>query len=392
MQSARTRYVGFMAMLVLLFSIALPPFVGSATLLQAVQPSATALLQAVTLSEYPSLPVVSECIGFLLLMIGLLVGLVTFGFRYRTRRARFGILLSTLGLLVLSVTLFDYSGDFVSRIFKVVQVGAWPSLEFFGLGYFLAWVAIVIAAVTTRRSAAPPRLMPTITVARAQQQQILEHVVPTGYKALDDLLYGGLPRGSSIVLTGPPCDEKNLILRRFIETNLRSNRACVLISTTLDRVQDLLPRYERTLSVILCNPQADTIAAAFPNVAKLKTLDSLTQLNLEYENVNARLTNTQSAVLCLEVLDDVMLAHHGATRTWLMSILGRTKTNQITCLGTLNPAMHPAEESQAVLETFDGHLDLYEAEVHVRPKIIRVKKMGAGRYSDTEMRVEREKI
>lgn len=65
-----------------------------------------------------------------------------------------------------------------------------------------------------------------------------------------------------------------------------------------------------------------------------------------------------------------------------MDILGRSKTNQMTCLAALNPAMHPAEESQTVLETFDGHLDLYEAEIQVRPKLIRVRKLGGRKFMD----------
>lgn len=75
-----------------------------------------------------------------------------------------------------------------------------------------------------------------------------------------------------------------------------------------------------------------------------------------------------------------------------MDILGRSKANQITCLAALNPAMHPAGESQAVLETFDGHLDLYEAEIQVRPKLIRVRKLGGRRFIDNELRVEKENI
>ena len=77
-------------------------------------------------------------------------------------------------------------------------------------------------------------------------------------------------------------------------------------------------------------------------------------------------------------------------RRWLMDILGRCKTNQMTCLAALNPAMHPAGESQAVLETFDGHLDLYEAEIQVRPKLIRVRKLGGRKFIDNELRVDKE--
>jgi len=343
---------------------------------------------ALNSSSVPDLITVLSLIGVLLLVVGLLISLVFFGVRYRPRKARAGITLSAVGLLVISATFFDYTGNALSRILTVVQVGVWPSLGFFGTGYLLAWVAVIvglIATITESRQSRPA------SVARAQQSQVLERVLPTGYRALDEMLYGGLPVGSSIVLTGPPCDEKNLILRRFIETSLLSNRSCIFISSSLDRVQNLLSKYDRYLHVILCNPQAETTAAAFPQISKLKTIDSLTQLNLEYDNA-VKMSAGKPAVLCMEILDDVLLEHHFSTRRWLMDILGRCKTNQMTCLAALNPAMHPAGESQAVLETFDGHLDLYEAEIQVRPKLIRVRKLGGRKFIDNELRVDKENI
>jgi hypothetical protein len=64
----------------------------------------------------------------------------------------------------------------------------------------------------------------------------------------------------------------------------------------------------------------------------------------------------------------------------------------MTSMAALNPAMHTAEENQAVLETFDGHFDLYEAEIQVRPKVIRVRKFGGRRFVDDELRVQKESI
>ena len=355
--SSRSRYIGVAATVVLFFSIIVPLFVGPTQLLGASRTPLSRLIVALTSSSIPSLITVLSLIGVLLVVVGSLIGLVFFSYG-QPGRARVGMALCAAGLLVITVTFFDYSGSALSRVFNVIQVGVWPSLGFFGTGYLLAWVADIVGLVATRQPAVETRPSRSATVIRAQQSQVLERVLPTGYKALDEMLYGGLPVGSSIVLTGPPCDEKNMILRRFIETNLMSNRSCIFISTSLDRVQNLLSKYDRYLHVILCNPQAETTAAAFPHVSKLKTLDSLTQLNLEYDNA-VSMSAGKPAVLCLEVLDDVLLEHHFSTRRWLMDILGRSKANQMTCLAVLNSAMHPAGESQAVLETFDGHLDLY---------------------------------
>jgi hypothetical protein len=157
-------------------------------------------------------------------------------------------------------------------------------------------------------------------------------------------------------------------------------------------VQDLIQNYRKLLQVILCHPQADTIAAEFADVVKLKTLDNLTEINLEYSKALARLPAGKPVIFCLEILDDVLLEHHSATRRWLMDILGRSKSYQITTLATLNPDMHPTQESQAVLEVFDGHIELFEGEIQVRPKLMRVSKLAGHAFLDEELVVRRDKI
>jgi KaiC/GvpD/RAD55 family RecA-like ATPase len=384
-----SRYIGLAATATLVFSITILPFVGPLSLILAVQQPFSQLLQAVVGSRYPDpLPAVSVA-GFLLIVLGSFAGLVFFGFRYSKRGARAGILTSAVGLLLVTAALFDYQGDFISKIFTIIYVGVWPSLQFYGTGYFISWLALIIGLIATTR---PRKMQPQRPTRVTQTVQVAEKLMPTGYTALDNILYGGLFPGSSVVLTGPPCDEKNMIVRRFIETTLASGRGCVLISNSIDRVGDLLSKYGKQLQVILCHPQADTIAALYPEVVKLRSVDNLTEINLEFNKAFAKPSSGKPPVLCLEILDDVLLDHHGATRRWLMDVLGRSKSNEITSLVTLNPAMHPVGELQAVLETFDGHIDLYEAELHVRPKLIRVRKLGGRKFLDNELLVEREKI
>jgi len=376
------------ATVVLLFAIIVPPFVGSASLVDKIQPYLSTISQEVASAQLPSLGTLFSLTGFLFLTVGVLLGLIFFGLRFRPRKARAGMVLSAVGLLLVTFSLFDFSGDVISGLFSVVQVGPWPSFGFFGTGYLVAWLAILVALVSTRTRIEVTRSIPQMQIPHPQ---VVEDTIPTGYVTLDNILYGGLPLGSSIVLTGPPCDEKNLILTRFVETSLAMGRKCVFISTSLDHVRNLL-RYSKSFYVIICNPQADMIAAGHPDVVRMSSVDSLTALNLEYDKAVTTMRSEKPAVLCLEILDDILLTHHGGSRRWLMDILGRNKTNQITCLATFNPAMHPAGESQAVLETFDGHIDLYEAEVQVRPKLIRIKKLGGRRFLDTDIRVEKDKI
>ncbi len=390
--SSLSRIIGIIATVVLIFSITIPPFVGTSSLVMAIHPSFSQLLQATVGSRYPDFVTVVSVVGFLMLVLGSFLELVFFGVRYGVRRVRAGVLTCAVGLLFLTGSLFDYSGDISSKVLTVVYVGVWPSLQFYGIGYFMAWLAIITALIATSRTVAGRTRKQQLATVVTQTPQVAQNLIPTGYVALDNILFGGLFPGSSIVLTGPPCDEKNMLVRRFMETTVTTGRGCVYISSSIDRVRDLLSSHDRYLQVILCHPQAETIATAYPEIATLRTVDNLTEINLQFTKAVAKLSSNKPPVLCLEILDDVLLDHHRATRRWLMDILGRSKSTEMTCLATLNLAMHSDDESQAVLETFDGHIDLYEAELHVHPKLIRVKKFGGRKFLDNELLVDKEKI
>ena len=49
--------------------------------------------------------------------------------------------------------------------------------------------------------------------------------VSTGYADLDKLLYDGLPSNSAVVLTSPSCNERDLLVRSFLETGAKKDEA-----------------------------------------------------------------------------------------------------------------------------------------------------------------------
>ncbi|NIQ06064.1 MAG: hypothetical protein GWO20_10175, partial [Candidatus Korarchaeota archaeon] len=44
--------------------------------------------------------------------------------------------------------------------------------------------------------------------------------ITTGSHDLDKLLYGGIPEKYAVILTSPSCDEKNTIIKRYLETGV----------------------------------------------------------------------------------------------------------------------------------------------------------------------------
>ena len=156
--------------------------------------------------------------------------------------------------VLISISLFSYGGNIVSEILTLSWVGRWPELGVFGAGYLVSWVAIIIGFLVSSVRRGRAQISQYVPPRPVSQPRILESAVPTGYVALDNVLNGGLPAGISVVLTNPPCDEKDMMIHRLLETALTHNHPCIFISNSLDRVRDLLPKYRRLLFMIICNP------------------------------------------------------------------------------------------------------------------------------------------
>jgi len=73
------------------------------------------------------------------------------------------------------------------------------------------------------------------------------NMLTTGIQQFDDLLYGGLPFGSQVLVNGPPFMGKNVLINSFIVGNLQRGAPIVVILTDLqpkqmrDEVQYILP-------------------------------------------------------------------------------------------------------------------------------------------------------
>lgn len=62
-------------------------------------------------------------------------------------------------------------------------------------------------------------------------------VISIGIEGLDELLYGGIIKGSTTLLIGPPGTGKSYICHQFIHEGLRRGEPCLYVSTVLDSRQ-----------------------------------------------------------------------------------------------------------------------------------------------------------
>ena len=201
--------------------------------------------------------------------------------------------------------------------------------------------------------------------------------VSTGTKTLDSLLLGGIPEGYAVVLTGPPSDERSLLIKNFLEAGTKKAQITFYITSEAAGLESLLKK--RGFYLFLCNPESRTKLPDLPNISRLRSKTDLTNLNIALAKAHRSLTQNLegSKRVCVEIVSDVLL-DYGAktTRKWLSELITDLGSKGFTILTVMNPGMHPPDQATAVLDLFDGEISLYQTEDQLEcKKSIRVKKL-----------------
>jgi KaiC/GvpD/RAD55 family RecA-like ATPase len=220
--------------------------------------------------------------------------------------------------------------------------------------------------------------------------------VQTGYPDLDNLLFGGIPENYSVVLASPSSDERELLIKRFLEAGTSAGQTTYYITAEVGNIADLVESYRSSFFLFLCNPRADAMIKNLPNVYKLKGIESLTDIDIALVKSFRSLDPSRKGPkrVCITILSDVLLQHHAVvTRKWLSGLLADLKSKEFITLVVINPQMHPSEEFQAILGLFEGEIRISEKETESGlEKTLRVRKLYNQRYLENEIVVTREKL
>jgi KaiC/GvpD/RAD55 family RecA-like ATPase len=230
--------------------------------------------------------------------------------------------------------------------------------------------------------------------------RVLEVALPgrisTGYEDLDNLLLGGIPEDYTVILASPSCDERDLLIKRFLEAGIRKGQPTFYITIEATGVRALAEEFQSTFYVLVCNPRADVMTKSLPNIFKLKGVENLTDIDISLTKALQKLDTSTSGPrrACVEIISDVLLQHRAVTaRKWLIGLLPDLKSKGFTTLAVMNPQMHPQEDVQAILGLFEGEIRIYERETKEGlQKFLRVRKMYNQRYLDNELSVRKERL
>ncbi len=280
----------------------------------------------------------------------------------------------------------------VSMWDNVLRSGVIPIIAG-GAGIAVAAVALGIV-MTKKRRERPAIEKPTpLKPPHIGAEEILPNRVATGYPDLDSLLYGGIPNKFAVILTAPSCDERDLLVKRFLETGIRKGDVTFYVTADPGQTGSLAQEYRESLYLFVCNPRADKIVPTLPNIFKLKGVENLTEISIALTKAIGSLdkkTGNQRRI-CLEIVSDVLLQHQAVkTRRWLADILTELESQGFTTLAVMNPKMHPPEEVHAIIDIFEGEISIYEKERE--EKLLKITKMHNQKYIECELPLVKERL
>jgi KaiC/GvpD/RAD55 family RecA-like ATPase len=227
-------------------------------------------------------------------------------------------------------------------------------------------------------------------------ETILPDRVPTGFQDLDHLLLGGIPKGYAVILTSPSCDERDLLVKRYMQSGMADGAVTLCVTADSSGIRNLVEQHPTSFNVLVCNPHVDEAFEALPNVFKVAGVENLTEISISLESILRRIDRTKKIQgrACLGIVSDVLLQHQAVqTRKWLNGLIPLLKSKGFTVLAVVNPRMHKSEELHAVLDLFEGEINVYERKGEADlTRFIRIRKMYNKRYVESELPLKKTRL
>ena len=221
-----------------------------------------------------------------------------------------------------------------------------------------------------------------ITVQQAKPSfKVLPGRITTGFVDLDRLLLGGIPENYAIVLIGSPCDEREMIVKNFLESGTKEEETTFYIATEAVGLENLLE--DPNFHLFLCNPKSKIQVPDQPNITKLRSKTDLNNLNMALTKTSRNMAQTQGTKrICIDIISDVLLRNGPeVTRRWLSELITDLGSKGFIILAVMDPEMHPSDQSKAVLNLFDGEISITQTEDLLEyKKSIQVKKLRGQDY------------
>ncbi len=193
--------------------------------------------------------------------------------------------------------------------------------------------------------------------------EVLPGRISTGTEEIDTLLFGGIPEGYAVVLTAPPSDERDYLIRNFLEAGVKEEQTSFYVTTEAVGIESLLEK--PGFYLFLCNPKPKIDVQDLPNVFKLRSKTDINNLNMALARESRGLQREGTLRrLCIEIVSDVLLRlGPEVARRWLSELIIDLGSKGFTILAVFDSSMHPVDQANAIINLFDGEINLTQTGV-----------------------------
>jgi len=194
------------------------------------------------------------------------------------------------------------------------------------------------------------------------EEIVLSDRVSTGTKELDALLLGGIPKEYSVALTGSPSDERELVIKNFLEAGVQEEQTSFYVTAETVGLENL---FEKSgFYLFLCNPKPKIKVPNLPNITWLKSKTDLNNLNMALVRASRNVQQKQGVkrIVIGNVSDVLLKDGPEVTRRWLSELVTDLGSKGFTILAVLDPSMHPVDQANAIINLFDGEISLIQTE------------------------------
>jgi len=196
--------------------------------------------------------------------------------------------------------------------------------------------------------------------------------VKTGVSRLDDLLLGGMPFGSNVLVYGPPFTGTEVLLSRFITEGLVKGVPCVII--TVDKaianiksqLSEILPNYGESekngmIGYVDIYSRRMGVACDEPNVEYVDSIRDLDVISLAMNNTLNKLKGKGEYYRMVFPLS-TLTANLGANPIFrfLEDLTGKCKRDNSVALYSLTKGMHSETDVQVLRHLMDGVIEFKE--------------------------------
>ncbi|HYW01033.1 MAG TPA: hypothetical protein VE862_06155 [Candidatus Acidoferrum sp.] len=279
---------------------------------------------------------------------------------------------------------------------STTQSASFPTNQLGLAGIVIVLLVASVVLGKRRKQAATLLGDKQVTITRNQtkpnEQVSTASTILTGYNELDSLLGGGLPEGYSILILSESCDEMDLIMRKLIQSTISQGYSVFFVSRDVIKTQHLIGRYPNNFYAF--NPMADKMPTS-TNLFKISGVENLSDLNISLgKAMEPLLKETSKRLLILDLISDALLEHKGlTTRKWLNDFIVKRKADGFTILGIFNPNIVWKADAQAIIDLFDGVIEVFEKGLRERARrFLIIKRMYGRKYAEKEIMLDRERL